>query len=416
MLKRFMVVLLLGALLLVSASGALAATTLTFWGHSNPAWESANKQLIAEFEAQNPDIKVVYETFPYEGFIPKLQTSFISRNVADVVEIWGMWAPEYIMNGFLAEIPADLYTPDEIVEVFFEPTILALGHDGKFYGLPREYNLEYGGIYVNTDLFAEAGLSYPTTWDELIETAKKLTKFDASGQMTQSGFHFIGSDSFQYLFFALMLQQGRDIWTEDGVHVDFVNPEAKRALELLASMVLEHKVVVPEIGEAHESFLQGRAAMYHRGPWVASVLQQEYPQINFDYIPTPNFTDSPPYFHAETGWSLVVAESSRNKEAAWKFVKFMIDRKSSETWNTVTGTIPAMKEIAEDPAFRAKWAILEPSFNVLPYGKFVGDVVNREIVWEISMDEFQAVIYGRKSVDKALEDMTKRINYEIDIY
>ncbi|NLA59397.1 MAG: extracellular solute-binding protein, partial [Firmicutes bacterium] len=130
----------------------------------------------------------------------------------------------------------------------------------------------------------------------------------------------------------------------------------------------------------------------------------------------PHFTDSPPYFHAETGWSLVVAESSRNKEAAWKFVKFMIDRKSSETWNTVTGTIPAMKEIAEDPAFRAKWAILEPSFNVLPYGKFVGDVVNREIVWEISMDEFQAVIYGRKSVDKALEDMTKRINYEIDIY
>ena len=61
---------------------------VTWWTHNNPAFVAANKEMIKRFEAENPDIHIVYQFFPYDIFINKLQTAYASgteflRHVTD---------------------------------------------------------------------------------------------------------------------------------------------------------------------------------------------------------------------------------------------------------------------------------------------------------------------------------------------
>ena len=56
-----------------------------------------------------------------------------------------------------------------------------------------DYGLSTGMYYYNKDLWAEAGLTdddIPKTWDEFIEVAQKLTKFDENGNMVQAGYNY----------------------------------------------------------------------------------------------------------------------------------------------------------------------------------------------------------------------------------
>lgn len=62
-------------------------TTVKFWTHLNNAWNDNYKELIAEFEAQNPDIKIEYEQFPYADFEAKIQTSLLTGGAgADITK------------------------------------------------------------------------------------------------------------------------------------------------------------------------------------------------------------------------------------------------------------------------------------------------------------------------------------------
>src|SRR5690606_22869127 len=80
-------------------------TILRFWSHQNPAFIAANETLIEKFEAEHPDVDVVYEQFPYDIFIQTLQTSMPAGTEADVIEMFGTWVCSYANGGRLAPLP-----------------------------------------------------------------------------------------------------------------------------------------------------------------------------------------------------------------------------------------------------------------------------------------------------------------------
>ena len=84
--KRFslMLSLLVIASMVLSACGGAAATEapvsseqveIRFWGHQAPAFNEANQAKFDEFMAQNPNVTIKYETFPWDVFIQTIQTS-----------------------------------------------------------------------------------------------------------------------------------------------------------------------------------------------------------------------------------------------------------------------------------------------------------------------------------------------------
>lgn len=405
--------LLVVAITMVFVTSGTAKTTLRFWGHSWLGAVRANEALIEKFESENPDIEIVYEVFPYDDFFPKLQTTVAAGTVADVLEGWGEWMPIYAAVGGLCKVPDSVMTKAEIEETYFSPTIASFRFEGEYYGLPHEFNIEYGGLIINKEMFREAGITDTEfeTWDELLDVAAKLTKTDADGQVIQSGFEILEPDGATFGYLSFIMQLGGDYRAEDGVHVKFNTPKGIEAMEFLVNLSKFATGMDP-----YEAFFAEQAAIYWRGPWIMADATADFPELDFDYVSVPPLKGNRD-FPAETGWGVVVTSACENKEAAWKFVEFMLAREdNARAWNIATLTVPAIKALQNDLGFLAAHPLVEVSFDVLPYGHHIGFVGNRDRFFENVFVAVQKILLEGLSVEEAVVELEEEQNSMIEEY
>ncbi len=390
---------------------------VSWWTHNNPAFVAANVEMIERFQAANPNINIVYQYFPYDVFISKLQAGYNSGTVADIQQMFGTWVTQYAGFGLLDPVPANL--AEGFGDRFYEAASGAYGLNGQFYGMPKEFNLENGCMLVNPAILEEAGVTdLPATWQELIDAAVATTTYDDQGRITQAGFQFTENDTITFLFLAMILQQGADYWADDGVHVNFQTDAAKKAWQDEIDLVTRYHVddETSYSGDRYIWFFQGNAAMSMRGPWVIPIGEEEYPDLEFDYVNMPPYAGSENLFAAESGWGEVVNTNApaENKEAAWSFIDFMAQPDNLRDWNLATYTLPPLKELQNDPAILEAAPLLKAAFDVLPFGRWVGPVQNRDRFWQSIHDGFTAACLGQMDAATALTQAEQQINAMID--
>ncbi len=397
--------------------------SLRLWSHNNPAFVQVNQALVDAFMKANPDIEVKYEQFPYDQLIQTLQTSMPAKSEADVIEMFGTWTCGYARGGRLMEVPGDIMPLSQAQALFFKAPLDGYNCDGKLYGFPNEFNLEYGGVLVNPELFKKHNVAYPPQWktfDDLIADAKKLTESDSAGAMTVAGYNYIGGDALGFAFLAGILQQGGNYFASDGKHFNFESPEAKKAAQLLVDMAQRDKIVDPVLfpdDKAIESFFQGKTAILFRGPWAAATGLVDYPSFKFDYVNVPPYFGNKHIFAADSGWGKVVSINTKHADAAWKLAQFMtVNKANAQTWNGATGTIPALKSIVEQPdEFLKKAPWVKPTFELLPGGAFIGNVGDRDQLWyQIMSKHLLDAIQGTTSLDDAIKAIHAEANAMID--
>jgi multiple sugar transport system substrate-binding protein len=391
---------------------------VTWWTHNNPAFVAANVEMINRFQAANPDVNIVYQYFPYEIFISKLQAGYNSGTVADIQQMFGTWVTQYAGFGLLDPVPANL--SEGMADRFFEASIGAYGLNGQYYGMPKEYNLENGSMLVNPALLEEAGVTdTPSTWQELMDNAVKATTYDEQGRITQAGFLMAGNDAITFLFLAMILQQGATYWADDGVHVNFQTDAAKKAwqdeTDIVTKYHVEDETSLPN-EDRYVVFFQGKGAMCMVGPWAIAVGQEDYPDLDFNYVNLPSYAGTDYVFAAESGWGEVVNANApaENKEAAWRFIDFMAQPDNLRDWNLATYTIPSLKELQNDPVILEAAPLLQASFNVLPHGQWIGAVQDRDRFFRSIHDAFTAVGLGQMDAPSALAQAEQQINQMID--
>ena len=392
---------------------------VTWWSHNNPAFVGANIEMIKRFEKENRDIHIVYQYFPYDVLQRKLQAAYRADNVADLQQMFGTWVTEYAANSLLDEVPSSVAGGDPMGK-FWPAATGAYTFKDKLYGVPHEYNLENGGMLYNPRLAKAAGIdSPPTTWDELIDDGKRLTKFNSKGRATQIGYAFTGSDSITFTFLSMVLQLGGDFWDDDGVHVNFHSQEAQKAWTDETALVTKYKIDNNTwySGDPYEMFFRGQAAMAHHGPWVVAAGEEEFPKFkDLSYVPEPPYSGDKVKFAAESGWGEVVnVKADKDKrDAAWKFIDFMARPENARTWNLKSATVPALKELQNDAQMLKEAPYLKVSFDVLPNGEWVGRVHDRDQFWLFIHDAFVSVELGRQDPVAAITDAEKQINLMID--
>jgi multiple sugar transport system substrate-binding protein len=391
--------------------------TVTWWGHTNPAFIKANQQMITRFERENPNISIKFQNFPYNAFWRKLQAAYRAGNASDMQQIYGSFVTEYAENGLLDPVP-DEYASD-LEDRFLPATLGASQIDDKFHAMPNDFNMEMGGMLLNPKLFKDAGIDrYPETWDELIATSKKLTA-KSGDKVDQIGFAFSRSpEAPPNLLMSLIVQQGDDFWADDGVHVDFSTEAAKTAWLELTGLVTEHGVDHPQwsSGDPFEEFFRGHAAMAMRGPWVIAIGQEQFPDFKFEYVAIPPFAGEDPKFVAESAWAEVVNASAEPevKAAAWEFIDFMHREENLRDW-CITAAVPcALKSLVGDEQMLEQAPYLQVAFDVMPHSQFVGPVQDRDRFWISINDAFSATVLGKKDALVALADAEEEINAMID--
>jgi multiple sugar transport system substrate-binding protein len=127
-------------------------------------------QIARDFEALNPDIKVVMEYVGYDYVHDKIVTGMAAKPPAyDAAMIDVIWPDEFIKAGYLLDVTSRV-TPDMKANMF-PASWNGVTRDGKIYGMPWLMDVKY--FMYNKDILQQAGITTPPkTWEELVDQAK----------------------------------------------------------------------------------------------------------------------------------------------------------------------------------------------------------------------------------------------------
>jgi len=318
---------------------------LTLWS-GYPDLQAFYESVVKDFTAQNPSVTVEVQTFALNDLNQKLAVAVPSNTAADVLELISVhsfpWAEK-----FFTEVPKNVQ--DSVMKNINKEYLHDVMYGNKMMGVPFCFYSEV--LYYNKDHFAEAGLKTPPdTMDQLVEYARKLTKYDNQGNVERSGLsmRFAGHPSGTCeKFWALgLLPFGGDILTEGSVpgkyHNGFDNEAGYKALNLYLDLIYKYKVTDFNIKQDSEAFGQGKAAMFEREQWVVGYMKTNAPNINYDAAALPKGTQRATFAITR---NMFVPQSTKEKDAAWKFIEYFYGKPVMEKMVKETGWLSTRADL-----------------------------------------------------------------------
>lgn len=394
--------LLAGAAILVGATmSAEAATLRVVLGYYSAATQGLFEGMAKDYMTAHPGDDIKIEVISWDNLQQRLTTDIAGGTAPDIAMIGTRWLVDYVKND-IAE-PLDL-TPEfkaGFIDAFMAPSTF----DGKIYGLPVAASAR--AMYYNKDLLAKAGVTEPpSTWDGVVDTAKKIKALgtDAYGFALQG--KEIETDAYWYYS---LWTHGGEILKDGKSGID--SPEAIASLELYKSMI-DGGLTEPDPSglnrqDIERLFKQGRIGMILTGPWLRGQIKTDAPTLNYALAPIPAGTTKATYGVTDT---LMVFRSSPNKELA---MKFLTETAFSPKWriefSTKEGFLPVMKAEAAAPVFTGD-PQLKAFTDMLPYARFAPPVANWEQMVDAEIAALQKVYIGQAKPDAALKEAAATIN------
>ena len=239
--------------------------TIKMWMHEHPPRIPIDKAIIAEFEKENPDVKVQYQVIAASEYPTKLITAFAAGAGPDLFNASSFLVPQYYNARILAPIDyaALGYADEKAFTSEYLTGFDGIRFGGKLYGVPTEVS-NYA-CYANNALWKAAGLDptrdFPKTWEEMPAIAEKLTKRDANGVPIRRGFDFDWPSAPAYwLTLNTMMQQlGANVIDEAAYKATFVGPEAQRVMQY-PGLGEQYKLGGPQYTDSRTDFLGGNLA------------------------------------------------------------------------------------------------------------------------------------------------------------
>ncbi len=241
-------------------------------------------------------------------------------------------------------------------EKFHEGTIDYFTREEKLFVIPRDIS-PMCAVYYNKQIFDEAGVPYPPdgwTIKEFIETAKKLVKMDSRGRVIQFGF----VDKKNYWKPWIYAFDGRLVdKTKNPTSCFLYTSEVINGVKTRADLMHEYSIM-PDFSrmaaggggreERMKMFIEGKAAMFF-APLTDAPGLRETADFDWDITVFPSATGTAKAYSASaTGFAIF--KNSKNKELAWEFLKYLVDKKSQEK-AAKKCMVPARLETAASSAF-----------------------------------------------------------------
>jgi multiple sugar transport system substrate-binding protein len=332
-----------------SAASAPVEITFSMWGA--PEELAVWNQIVADFEAANPSIKVNVEVSDWDSYWDKLKTQLAAGTPPDVFAMDAPLYLDYQSRGVLLNIQPYLDKNPDMLKDVYPQTLEAYKTPDGYYGLPRDFQTIV--LFYNKDMFDKAGVAYPTdqwTWDDLRAAAKQLTKDnDGDGKIDQYGFIFDQWDM-EVGWSEALWSYGGDIISADHTKTLIGEPKAREAWQMLNDMVFVDKSVpdANTIGQfGGDLFQAGVAAMTPMGHWA--VPGYNTAGFKYDVVLMPKGPAGQATSVNSAGF--VVAKASKNPDAAFAFIQFAISKAGQTRLAELGFACPVLKSVAEGPEF-----------------------------------------------------------------
>lgn len=359
------------------------------------------QQVADDFTAANPDIKINIEVVPWDTLLQRLTTDVAGGSAPDISIIGTRWLLDFASQG-IAE-PVDAYmTPefkDTFIGTFMDPGII----DGKMMGLPVAASAR--AMMVNLDLYEKAGVTPPTTWDELYASSKKIAELPDVYAFGLQGKE-IETDAY---FYYSLWTHGGDILKADGT--SGLDSEAALTAAKLYKQMIDEGLTQPSPTnytreDVFNLFKQGQVATIFTFPMLIPQIKEEAPNLRYQILPFPEAGAKATYGVTDT---LMMFADSDAKEAAWKFIEFSYQDKYREQFDIGEGFLPVTKNVAALDHFTKDPDVAGFAAG-LPYAKFAPVIANWEEIADVTVRTMQKIYLGEVTPENGLKGAAAEIN------
>jgi multiple sugar transport system substrate-binding protein len=338
-----------------SDGGGGGGSTLTYWASNQGTSLDNDKEVLTPVLKKFTDetgIKVNLEVIGWNDLQTRIQTAITSGQAPDVVNIGNTWAAS--LQATDAFLPFDGSAMDAIGgKDKFVPTALATGgKEGQDPTSVPLYGLAYG-LYYNKAMFQQAGLQPPKTWEEMVAAAQKLTNPSkkvwgmalAAGSYTEN-VHFA---------FINAAQNGADWFDADGKPTFTGDGNVQGVLRYL-DLMQKDKVANPSNAQydngtkAVNDFATKKVAMVlNQNNAANSIVANGMKSSEYGVTAFPAPAGGEQVASHVAGINLSIFKSTKNKDAALKFVKYMTDATTQQTLGKPFASLPVLQ--GEKPVF-----------------------------------------------------------------
>ncbi|MFT3684680.1 MAG: ABC transporter substrate-binding protein [Phycisphaerales bacterium] len=323
---------------------AKGATVIDYWekwtGHEGKAMQA----VVDEFNASQSDVFVRY--FVTGNIGQKALIAIAGGTPPDLIGLWNFNVPAYAQSGAilrLDEMAAKVgMSLDQYRRGVQEVMTVGRGAERKWYGVVNTAGTL--AMYYNKTMFREAGLDPekpPRTIEELESAHAKLTKRDSNGRFTQTGFLHGEPGWWSWLW---GYHFGASIYDEVADRATIDRPEHVAAYEWLqrtvrgfapsnerdndeaaAKALDKFRQGFGNYNTPQNAFLAGKVAMEIQGPWLANMVVEFAPDLDYGVAPMPcaaaAYDERNPVALVDTD-VLCIPRGAKHPEAAMKFVAF----------------------------------------------------------------------------------------------
>ncbi|MFE0724120.1 ABC transporter substrate-binding protein [Streptomyces rochei] len=390
---------------------------IVFWDNNGGIRTAVWKEIIADFEKANPDIDVEYVGIAATEYQSKVDTAIQGGGLPDVGGVGAAMLAGFSAQNALEPLDDRLAKSSlsgKLNKDMVESLKAAGGGDGTLYSVPTSAN--NGVLYYRTDLFDKVGLDAPTTWDKFYEAAEKLTDEDKN----EFGYTIRGgSGSIAQALDAMYGQSGiTSFWSEDKKTTTVNDPKNVEALEKYAAL---YKKATPA-ADVNNDFAKmvaqwdsGTIGMVNHNLGSYQDHVKALGVEKFRGIPQPVGASGKRVQVSNPVDGLGVFKSSKNKEAAWKFIEFATSHEQNSKFNESAGQVPANTEAAKDawiqkaePTKLAAEALNDGSTTIVQLPYYLPDW--NTLSKSESEPAFQKVLLGETSPKDFLDGLADKLN------
>jgi multiple sugar transport system substrate-binding protein len=322
---------------------------------TNPARTALVRELLDEFEAENPGVTVDLVSPPTDQADQKLQQMLQSGRGVDVLEVRDSTVGAFSNNGWLYDLSDDV-TGWAGWDALTDNAQAVTAQDGARYFVPYGF---YGlSLFYRTDLVEEAGFDGPpASWEELLEQASAIqdpaqNTYGYAFRGGQNGFSNVVAAVEAYTIDDLDVENAYLL--QDGSTI-FAAPEAQDAVDTYFSLFEEAappSAVSWGYPEMVEGFTNGSTAFLLQDPEVIATVA-ESTTITQDQWSTAPLLTGPTGKAAQplatAGWG--VAEASEHQEEAVALVEFLSGEEPATRFAQENSLVPIIDGAGEDPFY-----------------------------------------------------------------
>lgn len=349
-----LLVLGMGAFFIFGKKDKQEEVVLNYWG----LWEdeAVINGIIANFERENPKIKVVYKKNQKTDYRTRLKGRLgkdpNGAEVPDIFRIHSSWVPMF--EGELARVPNSTVKKLEMESDFHENYKRELTIKGQFVGIP----LMYDGLamFYNKDLIDAAQIEIPKSWWDLEKAAVKLTVRDENDNIKVAGAG-LGTvenvDHWSDIVGLMMKQNGVDPKSEG----EASDTKIKEVLTFYSLFSNRDKVWDSSLPNSTQMFANGKLGFYFGPSWRVFNIEEMNPNLNFEVVGIPQLPvideaqselgsdSSLTNINWSSYWFEGVNSNSKNQKEAWMFLEYLASKENLEKMYLAASQIRSFGEI-----------------------------------------------------------------------